>query len=150
MADGVDIFRRIVGLIFKWLLYATLIISGIVAVIAGAVYGYNWYNHDRHIQNIAIDISTSKADCSDDAFPIRVRMLNNSSKVLERTTFRLEARFKDRSTNLVRYHSYEDDHISLPKMGYSQCWKVPELTEKVDDPRTLEWSIASSTFHLRD
>jgi hypothetical protein len=150
MADGVDTFRRIVGLIGRWSIYAVVIIVGIASLIAGAAYAYQWYNYDRHAQNVAIDLSTDRAACNDDKFPVRVRIMNDSSKILERTTFTLAARFKDRSTDIAKYHSFEDDHISQPKFGYSNCWSVPEFTQPVADPRVLDWSIKHKTFYFRD
>jgi hypothetical protein len=150
VADAVDTFRRIVALFFKWMIYATIIVVAIAALIAGGAYGYQWYSYDRHAQNVHIDLSTDRADCNDNKFPVRVRIMNDSSKVLEKTTFTLAARVKDRSTDIVKYHSFEDDHISQPKFGYSNCWSVPEFTQPVADPRALDWSIRYKTYYFRD
>ena len=75
---------------------------------------------------------------------------NNSSKILESVRFTLRARIKGRSTNLALYHSYTDDHISEPHMGYANCWAAPKLSEPVADPRLLEWDIDSKNFSFRD
>lgn len=150
MTDVVDTFRRITGLLLRWLAYALLAIVGLCLVVWAAVAGHEWYSYDRHAENVVIDISTDRADCADDKYPIRVRILNGSGKTLERTTFTLAARFKDRSTDIARYTSLVDDHINAPNNGYSNCWSVPPLSEPVADARVLNWSIASKRFVFRD
>ena len=150
MDDVVDKFRRIVGLVFKWIFLTIIILVALTALIAAAVYSYNWYTYSRHAAKIEISISTEKKDCDDDRFPIQVLVGNASGKVLERVDFRLAARVKGRSTNIARYHNYTDDHIIQPKKGYSLCWAVPPLEESVSDPRRLEWSIADKTFRFQD
>jgi hypothetical protein len=147
--DPVATFARIMRLIGKWLLFGLLILIALCAAIAGALYFYGWYSYDRHVSQVEMFVSTDKTACADDRFPIGVLVGNKSSKVLEKVTFRLEAREKGRSTDLARYHSYSDDHIMEPGTGYQLCWAVPELTTRVADPRALIWTIDSKQFQFR-
>src|SRR5581483_1555082 len=61
----------------------------------------------------------------------------------------LRGRYPGRSSDLTRFHSYSDDHIIEPKTGWGASWPAPGLTEKVDDPRKLEWSIGSKSITFR-
>lgn len=148
--NPVDTIRQIVSLLTKWILIAVFGLAGIAFLIGAAVWAYNWYTFERHVQNIAVIISTDKKDCPDDAFPIYVMFGNKSSKTLESVSFTLRARVKGRSTNLALHDSYTDDHISEPNMGYANCWPVPKLSEPVTDPRSLEWDIIYKRFSFRD
>jgi hypothetical protein len=145
MADAVDTFRRFVWLIANWLLVSTLSLMAF----AGAVYAYHWYTIERHEKAVQFIISTDRKDCADDKFPIYVLIGNTSTRTLERATFTLSARIKGRSTDLARYHSYEDDHIIGPNAASANCWAVPELIEKVADVRSLEWTINFRSVHFR-
>jgi hypothetical protein len=150
MADPVDVFRRIVGLIFKWFLISTLIVIGVGAILGGIAYGFNWFNYDRHLQNVSFEVNTNRDFCKEEKFPIFVRVMNDSSRTIERFSFTLEAKVKGRSTDLARYHSYNDDHITPPKSGISNCWSVPELTQSIANPRDLDWSINYKSVTFRD
>ena len=122
----------------------------LAAAIAAIIWFYNWYTYGRHVQNIAVIISTEKKDCADEAYPIYVFFGNRSSKTLERVTFTLRARIKGRSTNVAAYNSSYDDHISEPGFGYANCFAVPKLNEPVADPRSLEWDIEYKTVTFRN
>jgi hypothetical protein len=150
MADSVDTFRRFVWLITKWLLVGTLSLLAFAAAVAGAFYSYHWYTIERHEKAVEFIVSTDRKDCADDKFPIYVLIGNKSTRTLERATFTLSARVKGRSTDLARYHSYDDDHISGPNEGFANCWASPELIEKVADVRSLEWTINSRSMRFRE
>jgi hypothetical protein len=150
MADAVEAFRLISGLIFKWIFIAVSVLVGLATLIAAATYGYNWYTYDRHVQNVQFFITSDRKECPDDRYPIHIIIGNNSDRTLERVTFTLSARQPDRSSDLAEYSSYEDDHISPSKQGYGGCWSAPKLKEPVADPRMLEWSIKYKTLHFRD
>jgi hypothetical protein len=150
MADAVDTFRRFVWLIAKWLLVSMLSLIAFAAAVAGAIYSYQWYTVERHEKAVDFIVSTDRKNCADDKFPIYVLIGNRSTRTLERATFTLSARIKGRSSDLARYHSYVDDHISGPDQGFANCWASPELTEKVEDVRTLEWTISLRSVRFRD
>ena len=150
MATAVEAFRQITWLIIKWALIISAVLLLLLALSAAFFYLHQWYTHDRHAANVAIDIDTTKQACPDDKYPIRVRIMNGSERTLEKTSFSLGARIKGRSTDLVEYQSYEDDHINKPKEGYSACYMVPKLTQPVPNPRELEWFIRYKTFYFVD
>jgi hypothetical protein len=145
-SDPVVTFARMMRLIGKWLLFGLLILIGLCAALAGAIYFIQWYTYDRHVAQVGIKVSTDRRGCSDDSFPIGISVDNSSSKVLERFEFTLAAREQGRSTDLVQYHSWLDDHILQPGYHLSQCWSVPPLTQRVADPRALVWTIKYSSF----
>jgi hypothetical protein len=150
MAEAVQAFRQITWLIVKWALIITVVVVVLIAASIGIFYAHQWYSYDRHAANVALDINATKQACADDKYPIRVRIMNSSERTLEKTSFSLGARVKGRSTDLVEYQSYEDDHISKPKEGYSACYMVPKLTQPVPDPRELEWFVKYKTFYFAD
>ncbi|MGE3986726.1 hypothetical protein [Pseudorhodoplanes sp.] len=151
MVDAVDTFRRIAWLISKWLFYVVAAIVAIFFAIIGLTYCYQWYSHDRHEAKVAFSIFASKSSiCKDDKHPIFVGIVNNSGRTIESVSFTLKANRPDRSSNLVRYHSYSDDKIIKPTEGFGNCWAVPELTETVADPRELEWGTLYKSVNFRD
>jgi hypothetical protein len=150
MADPVEAFRQITRLIFKWIFIAAGIVVGITVIFVTAVYSYNWYTYDRHVENVQFLITTDRKECLDDKYPIHVIIGNTSGRTLERATFSLSARQPGRSSDLAEYNSYEDDHVSPPNQGYGGCWSLPKFKEPIADPRTLEWSIKNKTVYFRD
>ena len=72
-----------------------------------------------------------------------VRILNNSSRTVERVSFSLEARRKGYSTNFATYATYSDDKIIKPGEGYGTCWRAPLRSDVKDDPSALEWKANS-------
>ena len=131
MTDTVETFRQITRLIFKWILITIGVLVGLAIVTVGAVYSYNWYTYDRHVQNVQLLITTDKKECPDDKYPIHILIGNTSGRTVERVTFSLSARETGRSSDLTEYNSYEDGHISPPNQGYGACWSVPKLKEPV-------------------
>lgn len=150
MTDAVDAFRRISGLIVKWLVVGTLGIVVLALAVWGAVYAYYWYTYDRNANAVEFLISTSRKDCTDDAYPIHIIIGNSSHRTLERAEFSLAARVKGRSTDIAKYNDYVDDHISPSKRGYGGCYAAPVLSEPVADLRDLDWSISSKKFKFAD
>ena len=149
MADAVQSFRQICWLIFKWLVIATSALAAIAVILFAAAYGYYWYTYDRHVKNVDFIVSTDRKECPEDDYPIYIIIRNRSGHTLESASFRLSARQPGRSSELVDYSSYENDHIILPNEGYSGCWWVPKLSESAD-PRTLQWSIKYNTLHFQN
>lgn len=148
MADAIDTFRRIVGLLVKWVLICVVALVGIAGAIAAAFYGYYWFTYWRHAENISFLIWTDK--CSDDKYPLLVMVENKSAKILERVDFKLEARRKGRSTDIALYHSYSDDQIIEPGKGRGQCWAAPLSATETDNPRSLEWTVGYKSFKFKD
>jgi hypothetical protein len=149
VSGAVESFRQITWLIFKWVLIACGGLIGLAIAIGIGVYAYNWYVYDRHVQNVAFIISTDRKECADDKWPIHLIIGNGSERTIEKVTFNFAARYPGRSTDLTRYQSYGDDHILPPKEGWGACWAAPEFSEKVDDPRKLEWSIWSKSITFK-
>jgi hypothetical protein len=52
MTDAVEAFRQIIWLIFKWIFIAAGVLVGLAMLLVAAFYSYNWYNYDRHEQNV--------------------------------------------------------------------------------------------------
>jgi len=150
ISSPVHAFRQIAWLIAKWFLFTVVGLIVLCALVGGVIWTYGWFTHDRHVANINFIVTTSRDQCSDDKYPIYVLIGNLSSKKLEKATFSLRARVKGRSTNIAQYHSYSDDHISVYKEGFANCWAVPPLSEPVSDPRALEWDILSKTLVFGD
>jgi hypothetical protein len=149
--DAVDAFRQIARLIFKWLLIALLVVVGLVAVIAACMAAYTWYYETRHVANIEVNVNVAKDGvCKTDDFPIFVGVINRSERTIEKVTFRLSAKMKDRSTDLTEYHSNSDDRIIKPTQGFGNCWAAPKLREQVPDVRSLNWSIESKSFYFAE
>jgi hypothetical protein len=115
------------------------------------VLAFGWYTHDRHIAQVKITIETGAKQCSEnEKFPLFIVTFNSSQKTIEKVSFTLEARVKGRSTDIVDYHSYSDDHIIEPDTGWGQCWAVPKLKESVKDPRALDWSISYKRIDFKE
>lgn len=150
MTDGVEAFRQIGRLIFKWIFIAASVVVGAVILIIGVVYVANWYSYDRHVDKVQFIINTDRKECPDDKYPIHIIIGNGAGRTLERVTFTLSAHQPGRSTDLTEYNSYTDDHISQPKEGYGACWSAPRLTDPFPDLRTLQWSIKYKTLYFRD
>ncbi|MBM3528142.1 MAG: hypothetical protein FJX62_08620 [Alphaproteobacteria bacterium] len=151
MADAVDTFRRISWLIFKWLLYAALAITGLVAAAVAIGYSYQHFTHDRHEAKLQFTVNPKRDSvCKDDKHPIFVGVVNNSVRTVDRVEFTLKANRSGRSSNMARYHSYSDDKIIKPTEGFGNCWAVPDLNETIADPRSLEWGILYKTIRFRD
>ncbi|MDI3560011.1 hypothetical protein [Bradyrhizobium sp. Arg816] len=150
MSQAVEAFRQISWLIFKWILIASGSLIGLALVIWAGICGFGWYTHDRHVPNVQFIVSTDRKECVDDKWPIHLIIGNGSERTIEKVSFAFVARRPERSTDLARYHSYSDDHIIPPQKGYGICWAAPELSEKVDDVRTLEWTIGSKSITFRD
>jgi len=87
-----------------------------------------------------------RKECVDDKWLIHLIVGNASGRTIEKVTFTSAARYPGRNSDLVRFHSYGDDHIITPKEGWGMCWAIPELSENVDDPRELDWSIPSKAI----
>ncbi len=149
VSGAVEAIREITWLIFKWVLIACGGLIGLAVAVWIGVLAYGWYTHDRHVQNVALIISTDRKDCADDKWPIHMIIGNASGRTIEKVTFTFVARYPDRSTDLAGFHSYGDDHIIPPNAGWGACWPLPALSEKVDDPRKLEWSIGSKSITFR-
>jgi hypothetical protein len=145
----VESFRQITWLIFKWVLIACGGLIGLAAAILIGALAYNWFTYDRHVQKVEFIISTDRKDCADDKWPIHLIIGNSSGRTVEKVTFSFAARYPGRSSDLTRFHSYGDDHILPQSEGWGACWAVPDLSEKVDDPRKLEWSIESKSITFR-
>lgn len=108
MADAVETFRQIGRLIFKWIFITVSVLVGLALLLAAAIYGYNWYTHDRHVQNVQFLITTDRKECPDDKYPIHIIIGNGSGRTLEHTTFTLSAHQPGRSSELAEYSSYEE------------------------------------------
>lgn len=118
----------------------------IIALVAGAFgvgYGYTYYTHDRHINNIEVVVSADKDKCPDDEFPVFVLIFNHSEKTIEKVYFTVKARKKGRSSDLTGSHHLTDDRIREPKKNeaFGQCWRIPLQADAKDNPRDLDWSI---------
>jgi hypothetical protein len=150
MSQAVEAFRQISWLIFKWLLIAAGVLIAVALLLAGGVWGFNWYTHDRHVEQIKVIASTDRNICKDDKFPITVIIRNASGKTVEKVSFSLSARRPGRSSDLTKYNSYDDDHLIEPNKGHGTCWSAPELKELVADPRELQWSINYKSIYLKD
>jgi hypothetical protein len=150
MSRAVDAFRQISWLIFKWVLIASGLLIGLATVTWAGFYYYGWYTHDRHVPNVQFIISTDRKECADDKWPLHVIVGNKSERTIEKVSFTFVARRPQRSSDLARFHSYDDDHIIPPQQGYGMCWAAPELSERIDDVRKLEWSIGYKSITFRD
>lgn len=149
MTDAVDTFRRIVLLVAKWLLFIVLGLAVLGGLIALVVYIYGYWTYDRHVANVKISVITTV--CTDDKWPLLVSIENKSDKVLESTSFVLEARRKGRSSNIASYERYNDDGIRQPRSdALGQCWAAPLPTTITDKPRELEWVATSPYFTFKN
>ncbi|MCX7310323.1 MAG: hypothetical protein NTV56_01000 [Alphaproteobacteria bacterium] len=146
MEDAVDAFRSIVGLMLKWIVYAILAVVLLGVAIAGTVYGYNWYTHDRHVALTSIKLSTDKKDCPDKDYPIQFELFNGSTKPISRIDFYLGARFPTRSSDITNYRKYDTDTIVPPGKRLTGCLALPTFKETVADPRSLVWTTNSITY----
>jgi hypothetical protein len=143
MTDAVQTFRGISWLIVKWILISIGALIVLIALTFGGTIAYRWLTYEWPASKVQLIISTTRKDCPDDKFPISVLIGNTSSKVVTKAEFTLEARVKGRSTNIVMYHRYMDDHVLEPEKGWANCWAVPTLSETVPEPRDLEWSVGT-------
>lgn len=150
MSQAVETFKEISWLIFKWLLTAVGAIAGLAILLIAGTYGWNWYTHDRHAENVQFIISTQKKDCEDDRWPIHIIIGNSSGKTIEKVSFSLAAFRPGRTSDISKYNSYDDDHEIEPGKGYGGCWLAPELAEGSPDPRELRWSVKYKTIHFRE
>jgi hypothetical protein len=150
MSDGVETFRRISWLIFKWLLWAML---GIVMLVSGAIgiyYGYNWYTYDRHVAKIIFTVEASNENCSTNESPLRVTIENKSSRPVHKFSFHLGARIRGHSSDIASYQDYEDDFIIEPGHTAAACFSMPTFKQTIADPKELIWSVESKSITFGD
>ena len=148
ISDPVDVFRRIMLLLVKWLLYYIIIVAVLGAVVFGAVYSHQWFTYDRHAAQVEAQVQTTV--CDDKNFPLLVAFKNGSKKNVDQVSFRLSARKKNHSTDLVEYERLTDDFIIKPGETIGTCWRIPRLKEAVDEPLKLEWSVTSPFYTFGD
>jgi hypothetical protein len=146
--NSVHVFHRLPRFI-KWILITIGCIAALVGLGIGAAHAYTWLTYTRYANAVQFLISTTKTDCPDDNYPVHIIIGNASTKEVESTSFRLEARQQGRSSNITRYELLTDDHILKPNDGWGACWSV-QLTEKVDDPRSLNWTVKGQSFQFGD
>ena len=90
----------------------------------------------RVIVSAAYDAEACKIE-----FPLRVLISNGSNSVVHKVDWRWSAFVPGRSTDIIKLGSLypgSSDRILQPNTMITLCYRVPELTEKVD-PATLQW-----------
>jgi hypothetical protein len=128
-----------------------LLLVGLAVVALGAVYTWNyryglaywhsWYTNDRHVPNVMVTVNAQDRGCTDPQYPIAVELENKSGRTVERVSFYLVAKRPGRSSNLVSGGQRSSDHILAPGQKIGLCFREPQLSEAVEDPRkNLEWS----------
>jgi hypothetical protein len=146
VSGAVETFRQITWLIFKWISIAC---GGLIGLAIAVGMGVFEYTYDRHAQKVEFIISTERKDCDNDKWPIHLIIGNASGRTIEKVTFAFAARYPGRSSDLTRFNSYGDDHIIPSQEGWGACYAMPDLSEKVDDPRKLEWTIGYKTITFK-
>jgi hypothetical protein len=144
VADAVQTFRAISWLIVKWTLVVVAALVGIAAVVAGGLYGFRWYTHERHAAKVQFIVEYDQKKCAE-PFPLHIIVGNLSGRTINKVSFWVEARKPGHSTNLTKFDTHSDDKIIPPEQGWGICWRLPQLTEKVD-PQTLQWMIVHPTI----
>lgn len=141
------VFSLLVGLALSVAGAFLVLVVGLVVVIGGAVYGWNWYSYGRHAARVTVHASADKSLCTDDAFPVFVGIVNRSQRPIRATSIRLEAQRPGRSTNLAESRTLDDDRIISSSTGWGSCWRAPLGPAAVDEqPRALVWSVAEASF----
>lgn len=133
--------------LFKYPRQTIYLLGGLVVVVVVGVF----YNQRRENQkydevkareaNVSISVTYDTKSCKPE-FPLLTIISNRSSLVVNRVQWRWSAFAPGRSTDLIQYRYINNgtsDHILQPNTMGTLCYKVPELTEKID-PATLQWS----------
>ena len=129
----------------------TLYVLGGLAVLIGAGVLYLQADLKRNAQGYAeqkareatvtISAAYDLKACSAE-FPLRVLISNGSTSVLNKVNWRWSAFAPGRSTDIIMYgylNMGSSDRILQPNTQITLCYKVPELTEKIDRA-TLQWT----------
>lgn len=146
MADAVQTFRAISWLVFKWLLIGLAGLIALIAVCVGGYFGWQWYFHGRHVNNIEAVARIDGDLCKRPDYPVFVGFSNKSGRTIDHVSFTLQAKVPGRSSNIADYHSYSSDTVIKPSEGFGHCYKLPKLSELVLDLKSLDWSLRYVTY----
>jgi hypothetical protein len=121
----------------------TLIALGGLLGLAALGGGYLWWDSEgrQRYVDVAVNYAPTTAPCSTE-FPLRVLVSNQSSSVVNSTTWYFSAFAPGRSTNLAGYQSYSSDQIIYPNYVLTLCYKLPTLAENIDPARVV-WGVKS-------
>jgi hypothetical protein len=143
MADAADTFRRIALMIFKWIGLAIVFIVLLVAIVAGGVYSYQWYTHDRHESLVVASVEMNNKLCPGNPGPLHISIKNGSTKPIDEFTYRLSARLPNRSSNVAQWNSHDEDYIIPAGKTVTACINPPPLKSDVGDDHDITWRVES-------
>lgn len=148
-------FGRAVRLILKWGGAALLVIAGLIGILVLGVWAYNQVTYETPLSKLDRAILVApNSPCADPAYPVMVGVVNKSDRTIERIFFRLEARIKGHSTNVLSFETYDSDRIIKPSESFGNCWRVPAFDYLYEsrglNPADLEWSFGSFRVQFAD
>jgi hypothetical protein len=121
----VQTFRAISWLIVKWTLVVVAALVGIAAVVAGGLYGFHWYTHERHAAKVQFIVEYDQKKCAD-PFPLHIIVGNLSGRTINKVSFWVEARkpgYPDnrerraRIGNMIQRHSIASGKCYRDSLG---------------------------------
>jgi len=130
-----------------------LVIVAVVVLFLSLIAGY-WYLEDRaekQAQN-AVIIGVryiASGDCDRDC-PLRVSIVNQSSRVVERAEWQFVACRSGHSSDLVEgYNPVHSDRILQPGESVALCFRLPSVSGDTV-PAQLQWSVKYQWVKFRD
>jgi hypothetical protein len=93
--------------------------------------------------SVAVSVAYDSKNCPPE-FPLVLMISNGSSSVVHKVWWNYEAFAPGRSTDLVMHPLGFADRILQPNTTVTLCYKLPELSEKID-PATLQWRVERSS-----
>jgi hypothetical protein len=116
----------------------TVVIGGIVLLITGAVLAYGYLTVGRFAEDVVVEVSKDEGCTAE--FPVRVAVLNGSSRAVHSVTFQLRAFEPDHTTNLAGFEIYNWDRVVEPRTGYVYCYS-PRMAFGQEFREGLEWYV---------
>lgn len=139
---------RMLGNIFRWAVSAVMFLI-VILLISGAIFYLSERGEVKARKAVTV-INIGPSDTCGKDFPISISIGNASDRTVESLRVELEAKRRNRSTNILSYSeaNVEWDVIMPPSEGHRFCYKFPEAAEKYD-LTDLVWSATVPSYSIR-
>jgi hypothetical protein len=143
------------GIVRKTLKGIVLMLISFIALVAVTLFTFWFYTYITYEvpkSKIEVTVSVGTDMCTAyPEYPVFVGFVNHSDRTINAIRFRLEARIRGRSTNVLSASSLDwnrDDHIIKPKEGFGNCWRPIWSYDYKDrglKPMELDWRMGEFT-----
>jgi hypothetical protein len=119
------VIKKLLIKIFKWIFIVTLLAVVVLFVGTKIEELWNWQTNGKHAEKVTIKFVTFLKDeeCSKD-FPYMYVITNESSKVVEETSFSVEVRRVGYSNVINSYTNITDSKILKPSETSMNCFRT--------------------------